>query len=102
MCTFGTVTLAVSGKGLNSTNALKNWAKTTAKINVHQATQPDEITSPWCRPDQGHVGGSDIAALGKTAGETPGDPRRRALPHGQGLADAHPPCTLSCTEGELF
>ena len=42
MCTFGTGYPAVSREGENPTNALKNCAKTTAKINVRQAS---ELTS---------------------------------------------------------
>jgi hypothetical protein len=37
MCTFGTGSSAVSGEGENLKNALKNCAKTAAKINVRLA-----------------------------------------------------------------
>jgi hypothetical protein len=43
MCTFGTGSSAVSGESENSTNTLKNCAKTAAKINVRQASEFDEF-----------------------------------------------------------
>lgn len=43
MCTFGTAYPAVSREGENPTNALKNCAKTAAKINVRQASELDEF-----------------------------------------------------------
>jgi hypothetical protein len=43
MCTFGTGYPAVSREGENSTNALKNCAKTAAKINVRQVSELDEF-----------------------------------------------------------
>ena len=43
MCTFGTGFSAFSGEGENSTNVLKNCAKTAAKINVRQASELDEF-----------------------------------------------------------
>jgi len=43
MCTFGTAYPAVSREGENSTNSLKNCAKTAAKINVRQASELDEF-----------------------------------------------------------
>jgi hypothetical protein len=43
MCTFGTGYPAVSRESENPTNALKNCAKTAAKINVRQASELDEF-----------------------------------------------------------
>jgi hypothetical protein len=43
MCTFGTGYPAVSREGENPTNALKNCAKTAAKINLRQASELDEF-----------------------------------------------------------
>jgi hypothetical protein len=43
MCTFGMGSSAVSREGENSTNTLKNCAKTAAKINVRQARELDEF-----------------------------------------------------------
>jgi hypothetical protein len=43
MCTFGTAYPAVSSEGKNSTNALKNCAKTAAKTNVRHASELDEF-----------------------------------------------------------
>ena len=43
MFTFGTGSSAVSREGENPTNALKNCAKTAAKINVRQASELDEF-----------------------------------------------------------
>jgi hypothetical protein len=37
MCTFDTVSSARSSEGYNAENALKNRAKTAAKINVQKA-----------------------------------------------------------------
>ena len=43
MCTFGTAYPAVSSEGKNSTNALKNCAKTAAKINEQKVIPLDEF-----------------------------------------------------------
>ena len=43
MCTFGTGYPAVSREGENPMNALKNCAKTAAKINVRQVSELDEF-----------------------------------------------------------